>query len=290
MNDLPWTIGRLLSWTTDFLRDKGSDSPRLDAEVLLAHSCDCPRIELYTRFEEQPAEETRTGFRELVKRRVAGAPVAYLVGHREFFSLSFRVTPDVLIPRPETEQIVVRAADLSKEMEIRNVADVGTGSGILAICCAKHISGCRVTATDISTAALALASENATTHEVADRVGFIECDLLSAIPAQPQFDLIVSNPPYVSTQEMAELDPEVRDYEPHLALDGGEQGIEIIQRLLPESAQRLNPGGWLMMEVSPMNAAAVEDLILKTDQLKLRETIPDLEQRPRVAQAIKRRE
>lgn len=287
MNDLPWTIGRLLSWTTDFLRDKESESPRLDAEVLLAHACDCPRIELYTRFEEQPAEDTRTAFRELVKRRAAGTPVAYLAGHREFFSLSFRVTPDVLIPRPETEQIVVRAVDLNKERPLHKIADVGTGSGILAICCAKHIAACQFMATDVSAAALAIAAENAATHEVAHQIEFIECDLLSAIPPEPQFDLIVSNPPYVSTEEMAELGPEVRDHEPHLALDGGAQGTEIIQRLLPQAAERLNPGGWLLIEVSPMNAGIVEDLIRRTDPLELKETIPDLEQRPRVAQAVK---
>lgn len=288
MNDQPWTIGRLLTWTQEFLEDKGSDSPRLDAEVLLAHACGCPRIELYTRFAEEPQDEVRTAFRELVKRRSAGTPVAYLVGHREFFSLSFRVTPHVLIPRPETEQIVVRAIDLSKEMTIRSVADVGTGSGILAICCANHIADCQVTATDLSPEALQIAAENATAHEVQPRIDFVKCDLLTAVPTDARFDLIVSNPPYVSSQEMAELDPEVRNHEPHLALDGGENGTKIIQRLLPQAAERLNPGGWLLMEVSPMNVALVEELIRGTDQLEHRETIPDLEQRPRVAQAVRK--
>ena len=287
MNDVPWTIGRLLSWTTEFLGEKGSESPRLDAEVLLAHACDCQRIELYTRFAEEPSDELRSSFRELVKRRAAGTPVAYLVGHREFFSLSFRVTPDVLIPRPETEQIVVRATDLSKEREIRHVADVGTGSGILAICCALHIANCQVTATDVSQDALQIAVENAASHEVNERIHFLECDLLTAVPSQQRFDLIVSNPPYISIQEMLELDPEVRDHEPHLALDGGKQGTEIIQRLLPQATERLNPGGWLLIEVSPMNAGSVEDLIRETEHLVLQDTIPDLENRPRVAQAVR---
>ena len=127
MNDEPWNIGRLLTWTTDFLRDKGADSPRLDAEVLLAHARDCQRIELYTSFEEEPAEEIRTAFRELVQRRAAGTPVAYLVGHREFFSLSFQVTPDVLIPRPETELLVVRALALSIG---RSLVAVGAWIGV----------------------------------------------------------------------------------------------------------------------------------------------------------------
>ena len=287
MNDQPWTVGRLLNWTADFLSDKGVESPRLEAEVLLAHVRDCPRIALYTCFEEQPPEEQRAEFRELVKRRVAGTPVAYLVGHREFFSLSFRVTPDVLIPRPETEQLVVRAIDLSKETNTKQVADVGTGSGILAVCCAKHLAECQVTATDISAAALEVAASNAQTHEVADRVQFVETDLLANLPAEQQFDLVLSNPPYVSSQEMVELDPEVLDHEPHLALDGGEQGTEIIQRLLPEAAQRLRPGGWLLIEVSPMNAQRVEQLIGDTEGLEVNETIPDLESRPRVAQAVR---
>lgn len=288
MNDLPWTIGRLLTWTTEFLGEKDSESPRLDAEVLLAHACGCQRIELYTRFEEEPAEDVRTSFRELVKRRAAGTPVAYLVGHREFFSLSFRVTPDVLIPRPETEQIVVRATDLSKERNIRHVADVGTGSGVLAICCALHIADCQVTATDVSKAALQVAAENAATHKVDTEIDFTECDLLAGVPAQQRFDLIVSNPPYVSSEEMAELDPEVRDHEPHLALDGGKHGTEIIERLLPQAAERLNPGGWLLIEVSPMNATIVEELIRGTTDLELQPTIPDLENRPRVAQAVRK--
>ncbi len=131
-----WTIGRLLNWTTDFLREKGADSPRLDAEVLLAHARGCQRIELYTAFEEEAAEPLREMFRDLVRRRAAGTPVAYLVGHREFFSLAFQVSPDVLIPRPETELLVVRVLDLAKTQASSGtlrLVDVGTGSGILAV-------------------------------------------------------------------------------------------------------------------------------------------------------------
>ena len=287
MNDQPWTTGRLLNWTAEFLRDKGSESPRLEAEVLLAHARGCPRIELYTSFDEQPSEEVRTAFRELVKRRVDGTPVAYLVGHREFFSLTFRVTPDVLIPRPETEQLVVRAIDLSKQADVNRVVDVGTGSGVLAVCCAKHLPDCEVTATDISPAALEVAVSNAHLHGVANRVSFLQSDLLSAVSVEQPFDLIVSNPPYVSEQEMAELAPEVRDHEPQLALHGGEQGIEIIQRLIPEATQRLRSGGWLLIEVSPMNSKRVEQLMEDCDGLAVKETIPDLANRPRIAQAVR---
>ena len=285
-----WTIGRLLNWTTDFLRDKGADSARLDAEVLLAHARGCQRIELYTAFEEEADEDLRESFRELVRRRAAGTPVAYLVGHREFFSMSFQVTPDVLIPRSETELIVVRVLDLAKQQDEANglrIADIGTGSGILAVCCAKHLPGSKVTAIDISPAALAIAQSNAEQHGVTEQIEFTESDLFDGYPGDGEFDVIVSNPPYVATHEMSELDPGVREHEPHLALDGGEQGTEIIARLIPQAAQRLKPGGWLLMEVGPYNAQKVEQLVDDQPGLTREVTIPDLAGHPRVVQARK---
>ena len=291
----PWTVGRLLNWTTDFLREKGADSPRLDAEVLLAHARGCQRIELYTAFEVEASEPLREGFRELVRQRAAGTPVAYLVGHREFFSLSFQVTPDVLIPRPESELLVVRVLDLAKtqatEKALR-IADVGTGSGILAVCCAKHLPTCSVTAIDISSAALKVAQANAEQHGVADRIEFVCSDLFAQVPvttepASAEYDLILSNPPYVASSEMSDLAVDVRDYEPHLALDGGEQGTEIIERLLPQAVERLRPGGWLLMEIGPSNAAQVEQLVADRNELTPNETITDLAGHPRVVQARK---
>ena len=285
-----WTVGRLLNWTTDFLRDKGAESARLDAEVLLAHARGCQRIELYTAFEEEAAEPLREAFRDLVRRRAGGTPVAYLVGHREFFSMSFQVTPDVLIPRPETELLVVRVLDLAKTQATKGplrIADVGTGSGVLAVCCAKHLSDCSVTAIDISPAALAVAQTNAEQHEVADRIEFVVDDLFAKRQAAAEFDIIVSNPPYVASAEMAGLDAGVRDHEPHLALDGGEQGTEVIARLIPQAAERLKPGGWLLMEVGPSNAALVEQMVAEVEGLALDETIADLAGHPRVVQASK---
>lgn len=285
-----WTVGRLLNWTTDFLRDKGADSPRLDAEVLLAHARGCPRIELYTAFEEEAAEPLRESFRELVRRRATGVPVAYLVGHREFFSMSFKVTPDVLIPRPESELLVVRVLDLAKQQtsdDTLRIADIGTGSGILAVCCAKHLPKSDVTAIDVSPEALAVAKANAEQHGVSERVQFIHSDLFVEHADGSQYDVIVSNPPYVASEEMAGLDVDVRDHEPHLALDGGEQGTEIIARLIPQAAERLKPGGWLLMEVGPDNAALVEQLVADNQQLSLQETIADLAGHLRVVQASK---
>ncbi|MAT70730.1 MAG: protein-(glutamine-N5) methyltransferase, release factor-specific [Planctomycetaceae bacterium] len=287
MSEAPWTIGRLLNWTADFLRERGADSPRLDAEVLLAHARGCPRIALYTAFEEPASEELRTQFRELVKQRAAGKPVAYLVGHREFFSLSFDVTPDVLIPRPETEGLVVRALDLLKETPspAPRVADVGTGSGAIAVALAKQNPKVQVTAIDVSPAALAVARGNAEKHGVTDRIEFVEGDLLAGVDAGAAFDLIAANLPYVTSNELGELAEGVRKYEPRLALDGGEQGDELIQRLLPQATQRLTPGGWLLMELSPMIAGRVEQLIDNAAGLIRHETLKDTNGLARLAQA-----
>lgn len=281
-----WTVGRLLTWTTDFLKGKGADSPRLDAEVLLAHARGCKRIELYTAFEEEPTEAVRTAFRELVGRRAKGTPVAYLVGRREFFSLDFEVTPEVLIPRPETESLVVRAIDLAKQRGgDLCITDVGTGSGIIAVTMAKQVKSAHVTAIDISPAAIEVARRNAEKHGVSERVQFIESDLFSKVPADSKFDLVLSNPPYVATEEMAALEADVRDHEPHLALDGGKHGTEIIARLIPQAAERLNPGGWLLIEVGAENAGRVEELMKANTSFELAETIKDIANLPRVVQA-----
>ncbi|MCH2115135.1 MAG: peptide chain release factor N(5)-glutamine methyltransferase [Pirellulales bacterium] len=285
-----WTIGRLLTWTTDYLRDKGADSPRLDAEVLLAHARDCPRIELYTAYEEEAPEPVCAAFRELVRRRAEGVPVAYLVGHREFFSLSFHVTPDVLIPRPETELLVVRAIDLAKEFQsggVFRIADVGTGSGILAVTCAKHVQGSSVLALDICPAALVVARRNADRHGVAEHMEFLQSDLFSEHSSVAEFDLILSNPPYVTSAEMGQLDADVRDHEPHLALDGGEQGTTVIEQLIPQATERLRPSGWLLMEVGPTSATRVEELVDSAPGLIRRNTISDLAGHPRVVQAVR---
>lgn len=286
-----WTIGRLLQWTTQFLKDRGADSPRLDAEVLLAHALGCPRIALYTRFEEQPSEAVRAAFREAVKQRSQGMPVAYLVGRREFYSLSFRVTPDVLIPRPETEFLLIRLLDLAKAQPPADpakgfqIADVGTGSGILAVCAAKHLAGCRVTAVDRSSAALAVARQNAADHGVADRVTFLESDLLTKLEPQPRLDFIVSNPPYVTTAEMERLMADVRKFEPRAALEAGPRGTEVIERLIAQAAERLAPGGWLLVEISPQLDPAVRALIAPDARFELFPTHKDLAGHPRVVQA-----
>jgi release factor glutamine methyltransferase len=288
--DEPWTIGRLLSWTVDYLRRHGAENPRLDAEVLLAAARGCRRIDLYAAYGEEASDETRTAFRELVRRRAAGTPVAYLVGHREFYALDFEVTPDVLIPRPETELVVVALLDHVKQRhggETIDIADVGTGSGILAVCAAKYVPNSRVTAIDISPAALAVARRNAEKHGVAERIDFVESNLFQRVAPHARFDYIVSNPPYVSTAEMAQLAPDVREHEPHVALHAGEEGTTVIVPLVEQSAERLRPGGVLLIEISPMIAEQVEQLVRDNPALELLPTLRDLAGHPRVVQAVR---
>ena len=265
-----WNVKRLLEWTTDYFKKNGSESPRLEAEILLAASLDWQRISLYTNFTKEPSEEERTRFRAFVKRRAAGEPVAYLVGHKEFYSLSFEVTPDTLIPRPETEHLVVEALDrLAKNTSqampqaTPHVVDVGTGSGAIAVAIAKNAPKCRCTAVDVSAAVLEVAKRNAVKHAVADRIAFLESDLLSAFPETPMFDLVVSNPPYISEREYEQLPADVKNYEPKLALVAGEDGTAIIRRLAEQAAPRLFEGGGLLIEVSPMISQRVAEMLRK---------------------------
>jgi release factor glutamine methyltransferase len=281
-----WTVGKLLTWTADYLRKQGSESARLDAELLLAQARDCQRIELYTAFHEVVPEEVRAIFRESVRQRAQGTPVAYLVGHREFYSLSFLVTPDVLIPRPETEFLVLAMLDLLKDQEgssqPRRVADIGTGSGILAICAAKLLANCQVDAVDISPAALEVARQNAERHQVADRIRFHLGDLLAPLDPTTRFDLIVSNPPYVSRPEYDQLMQDVRQFEPQQALLAGETGTEVIARLIHDAPDFLPAAGWLVIEVSPMIADRVTEMLREDGRFERMEVRKDLAGHSRV--------
>jgi release factor glutamine methyltransferase len=288
MSDEAWTVGRLLTWTTDWLGARGGDSPRLDAEVLLAHVRGCPRIALYTAFDAVVPDAERALFREFVKRRGAGEPVAYLVGSREFFSLPFTVTRDVLIPRPETEGLVVRTIDLCKQAAAPRIADVGTGSGAIAVTLAKRLPQATLAATDLSPAALAVARANAERHGVADRVVCVECDLLADQRLAGPWDVVVSNPPYVREDEFDTLPRDVRDHEPRAALVAGPTGVEIVARLAAEAAERLAPGGWLLVEIGPSTAAAAEGAIAAVPGLEPRPTLKDMAGLPRIVQAQRR--
>ncbi|MHC4402491.1 MAG: peptide chain release factor N(5)-glutamine methyltransferase [Planctomycetota bacterium] len=285
-----WTVGRLLTWTTDYLKRHGSDTPRLDAELLLAESAGCDRIDLYAGFDALPDEAVRTAFRDLVRRRAEGTPVAYLLGRREFYSLSFRVTPDVLIPRPETEFLVIALLDLARgrpDAQPITVCDVGTGSGNIAVCVAKHLPQCRVLALDIHPGALEVAGANVAGHAVQGRVELLRSDLFAAVPPERRFDFVVSNPPYVGRSEWESLAPDVRRFEPTEALVGGAHGTETIQRLVPQAAEHLGPGGHLLIEISPTHHEEVQGLLVSDDRFRLGSTIKDLKRLPRVVHATR---
>jgi release factor glutamine methyltransferase len=278
----PWTIGRLLDWTARFLAEKGSESPRLDAEVLLADVLGCERIALYTRYDEEAGEESRQRYRALIRRRVEGCPVAYLVGRKEFFSLRFEVGPAVLIPRPDTECVVIECLRLLRGIAEPTMVDVGTGSGAIAIAVAKQHEGVRVTATDVSTDALAVAQRNAARHDVVDRSRFVQSDVLAALGAEERFDLIASNPPYIPTEELARLPIGVRDYEPRQALDGGPGGFVIFDRLVDQAPRHLKPGGWLVVEIGSAQEGPARRRISAVPGFDLRKTVLDGSAHPRV--------
>jgi release factor glutamine methyltransferase len=282
----PWTVGRLLQWTTDYLKRHGAESPRLDAEVLLAHARGSRRIDLYTAFDEVPSEQVLVAFRDMVRRRAERMPVAYLVGHREFYSLDFRVTPDVLIPRPETETLVLALIELARQRpgESVTVCDVGTGSGNIAVAAARHLPSARVTAVDASPAALEVARQNAQRHGVADRIEFLTGDLLSPLKAEANFDFVVSNPPYVKESEFESLAPDVRDFEPRAALVAGKEGTETVQRLTPQAAEHLDAGGYLLLEVSPTTHDAVLGLLAADGRFDPVSILRDFNRLPRVVQ------
>lgn len=266
-----WTVLRLLKWTTEFFESRGSQSPRLDAEILLAHALECSRIELYTAFESEPNEEQRTCFRELVRRRGEGSPVAQLVGYKEFYSLRLDVNEHTLIPRPETEHLVIAALDHLKECDPEDhsprIADIGTGSGAIAISLAVHRPPSQIIATDISPEALQVAASNARLHDVQDHIEFVQSDLLAGVEPEQVFDVICSNPPYVSESEYQQLDSSVKDYEPKTALVSGPTGTEIIERILQLAETRLVPGGLMLIELSPMIAEACLRLANTLDHL-----------------------
>jgi len=281
----PWTIGRLLEWTKQYLTQKKLESPRLETEVLLAHTLGCKRIDLYARFEEEASEESRQKFRDLIRQRLGGCPVAYLVGVKEFFVLEFEVNPSVLIPRDDSGCLVEECLRLSRDFPEPRVLDIGAGSGNLTVAVAWKNKKARVTAVDISSEALAVASRNATRHGVADRVRFLQGDLFSPLLAEERFEFIVSNPPYIPHADIAQLDLTVRNYEPHLALDGGHDGFAVFDRLLAGAGDRLQPGGYLLVEIGSPQEEDARRRFLAYPGFELAATIRDSEGRPRVLRA-----
>ena len=255
--DRTWTILELLRWTKDHFEAKGIDTPRLDAELLLAHALGCDRLRLYVEFEKPVTPEERAAFRALVRRRAEErVPVAYLTGVREFWSLPLAVTPDVLIPRPDTETLVdaVLGRLPGREAELA-ILDLGTGSGAIALALARELPRAQLTASDVSTAALAVARKNAEALGLAERMRFVGGDGFAPLAGE-RFDAIVSNPPYVAEADAAGLAPELR-HEPALALFAPGDGTALLRRIAAEAGAHLRPGGLLALELAPAQAGDV---------------------------------
>lgn len=270
-----WTVGKIIDWTTSHLRKHGSDTPRLEAEILLAHVRTCPRIQLYVQYNELLSDDERTAMRDLVRRRVQFEPVAYLVGHREFFGLDFRISPAVLIPRPETETLVLEVLTATKSKSGLRILDVGTGSGCIAIAVAVNLSDAAVTAIDISPPALEVARANANLRGVADRIRFLEGDLYAPLSDGERFDIIVSNPPYVAECELETLPDDVRRHEPTLALLSGPSGLDAITRLIAGAGGILVPGGVFLIEIASEQVESVHSLLERSEVFAEIRTIKD---------------
>lgn len=279
-----WTVRDLITWTAKHFTAKGIDDPAKEARLLLAHALGCRPIEVLTRYDDPPTDAERQRFRELVKRRADGCPVAYLVGGKDFYLLTFEVTPDVLIPRPDTETLVQTGLDFLKGKPTPCVLDLGTGSGCVAVSIAHKVKAARVTAVDVSPAAAGVAARNAEKHGVGDRVAVLVGDLFAPLPADARFDLIVSNPPYIAASEIDTLEVGVRQFEPRLALDGGADGLEFYRRLAADAAGWLKPGGHLMVEVGWTQETAVRELFAAAGWVPL-PSVKDQEGRWRVVRA-----
>jgi release factor glutamine methyltransferase len=286
MSEQTWTLGSLLDWTAKHLAQKGAEFPRLDAEVLLAHAALCKRIDLYgLRFAEEASPDVRQKFKELIRRRIEGCPVAYLVGKKEFHGLEFQVNPAVLIPRPESEHVVLECVALARGLAKPRILDIGTGSGNLAVTLAKILPTAQVTATDQSADALQVARANAAKHGTLERVHFLQGDLLEPVAAGEFFDFVVSNPPYIAHEDMKSLPAGVRDFEPHLALDGGPGGFAVFDRLIDQARGRLQTGGCLIVEIGAPQEKGARARIGTYPEYELAPTSHDYSGHPRVLKA-----
>jgi release factor glutamine methyltransferase len=277
VNDKIWTIGRILKWTEQYFKDKGIESPRLDAEVLLAHVLEKQRIYLYVHFDEplQPGE--LAAYREMIKKRVLRVPVAQILGEKEFMGLTFKVTADTLVPRPDTEILVQAAVDRLRAMageEPLRFADIGTGSGAICLSVLHYLAGTVADTVDISPAARAVAEENAASLGLADRITFHTGDLLQPLSGI-SFAAILSNPPYIPEADIVKLAPEVRLKEPHTALSGGQDGLDFYRRLANEAPAMLVPGGFTAFEVGIHQAGDVAALLKANPLIGRTEILPD---------------
>jgi len=290
MHPRTWAIRDLLKVSSDYLEEKGIENPRLNAEVLLSHLLGLERVGLYLNFDRPLTQTELSAYRSLIKRRIDHEPLQYITGIQEFWSLNFEVDRRVLIPRSETEIVVEQAVRLLGGLNERarppQLLDLCTGCGAIAVAIARELPRARLWATDVSDDALTVARKNALTHGVLERIAFWQGDLWGPFTDRPErFDIIVSNPPYVSTEEYDALPPEVRDYEPRQALDGRDGGMYFLERIIQGARDFLDPGGWVILEMSPWQTSTALDIMSRTGAYRQMTRIKDYSRRHRVVMA-----
>jgi release factor glutamine methyltransferase len=259
---MSWTSDKLLNWSVECLTKAGVNSPRLEAEILLAKAIRSRRLDVYLEPDRVVNLQELCEQQNFVRRRMAREPISYIIGSREFWSLEFNVSSEVLVPRPETEVLLEQLVAVHNDRKNKGpvqILDIGTGSGIIAIVAAKEIPDCQVTAVDLSPPALAIATENSRIHNVAEQIQFVHSNLFENVTGQ--FDYILSNPPYSPLRELEMLMPDVRDYEPRTALNGGQDGLDFYKRIIPAAWDHLKDNGVLIMEIGMDQAMDIRYII-----------------------------
>jgi release factor glutamine methyltransferase len=288
------TVLELLNRSTNYLKAHDIENPRLNAELLLARSLNLSKEGLYRNLHSQLKEGEKEALEKMIQRRISGEPLQYILEHQEFWSSDFKVDPRALIPRPETEVLIEQSLPILSLISVKrnpSVLEIGTGSGAIAIALAKEVKNIFLVATDISRGALALAKENARSAGVEHQIKFINGDLfgpLHSLKGREPFDLILSNPPYITRRKIDTLAREVKDYEPRIALDGGEDGLAFYRHMIPEADFYLREGGWLLLEVALGQSGNVSEMIEEGGHFLKPESIPDLSGIGRVVKAQKK--
>lgn len=285
-----WTTRQLLDWTTAHLEKREVDSPRLAAELLLAHVLEIPRIKLYMDMDRPATPLERAAFRDLIEKAAEHHPVQYLLGQAHFFSLALKVDRHTLIPRPCTEMLiehVIQHARLTPGLANPLIADIGAGSGCIAVALAKNLPAARLVAVDISGGALSIARENAAKHGVAERIDFRLGSLYEPLTSE-RFDFIVSNPPYIPDQEWAAVGQNVKNFEPETALRGGTDGMKFLRPLIEQSPQWLKEGGQIVFEIAAAKKQAALEIAAGTSGLKNGRVLSDHQGLPRMLVAERR--
>lgn len=263
-----WRINELIDWTTRYFFDRGLQDSRLEAEILLAHVLDESRVYLYANYDKPVNEDERILYRELIKRRLKGEPSAYLTGRKEFMSLSFEVNHEVLVPRPDTELLVETVLEIAQQADISRICDVGTGSGAIAVSLAVFLPEAQIFATEISPGAMRMAEKNARKHNV--QIQFREGDLLEPLSMDGPLDIVVANLPYLTVEMLKDADVGVSYYEPRIALEASGDGLDIYRRLLPQAMNALRPGGYLLLEIHPMQVEAALEMAKLLGEAQIR--------------------